>query len=91
MYAKALLLPGREPQKPMSQMNQKFTSMLENHPALGWLTSLAGWLVGWFTWFVDHVDLFSKFFAFGTSILAFAISWYVFRINRRKWQRMDKL
>lgn len=70
----------------MSRLNH----YAENHPVIAWAFSLFSIFTGACQWLVDHADEFAKLTGLAAALLGVAAGWYAFRINRRKWQRMER-
>lgn len=68
----------------------KLNEAVEHHPMLATLFSIFSFLAGAAQWLVDHADAFTKLTGFAATLLGVAAGWYAFRINRRKWQRIQR-
>ena len=67
----------------------RLTHLIENHPILGTALSAFSVVAGAAQWVVDNADVMAKLIGLHAAILGVAAGWYAFRINRRRWHRMQ--
>jgi hypothetical protein len=71
-------------------VTQKINTTLESHPQLGWVGSVASFLLGTTQWLIDHADSFTKLAGFAAAFFGVIAGWYTLRIQRRAWQKTQR-
>jgi hypothetical protein len=82
-------LPLRRPSANEKNVT-KLNNYAEQNPIVAALFSVFSFFMGLLQWLVDHADAFTKIGGMVCMALGVAAGWYALRINRRKFQLIEK-
>lgn len=65
----------------------RLESLVNQHPALGWISSVFSFIAGAFAWTIEHADDIGKVFGMIAAMFGVMAGYWTVRIQRRAFKR----